>query len=109
MKFLPLGLFGFCIALGGCTMLNARRDMEQSKTAYKTCLSEHPGDLAACNSQKAAFDADARAYETTLRVPWVLGGGHVGSPAVLPSQPSQRSMHCTSMGMGGDMVSTNCD
>jgi len=99
MKFLPVGLLGLCVVLGGCTFVNARRDMEQSKIAYKACLSEHPGDLAACNSQRAAFEADVAAYETISKASYLLGGGSVGG---------SRSLHCTSTPMGG-MTSTNCN
>jgi hypothetical protein len=55
-------------ALSGCGVaakVNARNDMQGSKTAYKTCLAQHLEDAAACEGPRQAYEADLSAYRAT--------------------------------------------
>jgi hypothetical protein len=55
-------------ALGGCGIaakVNARNDVEASKSAYKACLALHPQDVAACEGPREAYEADWAAYRAT--------------------------------------------
>ena len=67
MPRLPIAL-ALSVALTGCGIaakVNARNDMEQSKTAYKACLAQNPSNLHACDAAEAAYDADMRAFRAT--------------------------------------------
>lgn len=55
------------IFLSGCglaSMNQARGDIEKSKVAYKECLAVHPSKAQACRTQKSAYEADIRAFQT---------------------------------------------
>jgi hypothetical protein len=54
-----------CVLLSGCGIaakVNARNDLEQSKAAYKDCLSQHPDDIPACAGLHTAYEADLNTY-----------------------------------------------
>lgn len=57
------------LALTGCGIaakVDARNNMQQSLSAYKQCLAQHPDNAKqACESAKLAYDADMRAYRAT--------------------------------------------
>ncbi len=70
MKNLSAVAMALALAVGvtGCGVaakVNARNDMEQSKSAYKTCLVQNAGDIGRCHGYKLAYDADMRAYRAT--------------------------------------------
>ncbi len=39
--------------------------MEQSKAAYKECLTAHPSEPSQCAAAKAVYEADMQAYVAT--------------------------------------------
>jgi len=63
-----VAIFALALALSGCGIaakIDARNDMEQSKSAYKNCLAANPSNPAACAGLEAAFKADLAAYQAT--------------------------------------------
>lgn len=55
------------LMLAGCgvvSKVDARRDMQASKAAYKACLLAHPRpeDFQECGAAKAAYEIDADSY-----------------------------------------------
>ena len=65
----PLIIVGaVAVLLSGCGIaakVNARNDMQVSKTAYKTCLAQHLQDAVACDGPRQAYEADLSAYQAT--------------------------------------------
>lgn len=54
--------------LAGCSVVakvDARNDMEKSKTAYKDCLARNPETISACEGARLAYEADLKAYRAT--------------------------------------------
>ena len=54
--------------LGGCGIaakVNARNDMEASKVAYKSCLSQNIHNVSACEAQRLEYNADLKAFWAT--------------------------------------------
>lgn len=90
----PLIIVGaFAVLLSGCGIaakVNARNDMQASRTAYKTCLAQHPQDIAACEGPRQAYEADLSAYQATSAAtrPGPIysyqGEPAVASPALAP-------------------------
>jgi hypothetical protein len=69
--------------LSGCGIaakVNARNDMQVSKTAYKTCLTQHAQDAAACEGPRQAYEADLSAYRAT-------SAGLRSAPVYVPADP----------------------
>jgi hypothetical protein len=63
-------IVGLILATGldGCGItakVRARDEMEQSKAAYKQCLTQHPQDPSQCEGARRAFEADMAAYRAT--------------------------------------------
>jgi outer membrane biogenesis lipoprotein LolB len=54
-------------ACGVAAKVNARNDLEQSKTAYKQCLAQHADDESKCTASRAAYLADLQTYEALSR------------------------------------------
>lgn len=61
-----LVLFGLSlILLIGCATVDrmqAKNEMQDSKAQYKACLRANPDNPDACAAQKAAYEADIKAY-----------------------------------------------
>ncbi len=96
-----IGLLGLCVILSGCGLVRAYQtahDVDQSRAEYKACLSSHPGDLASCATQKAAYEADLQAYDALSNR---MRSGNSNSAGY--SAPS----HCQSVATG-PFVNTNC-
>src|SRR5271155_699750 len=64
-RALAVALAGLVAGCGIAAKVNARNDMEASKSAYKACLAEHPKDPAACEGPREAYEADLAAYRAT--------------------------------------------
>lgn len=60
-----LVLVGLVAGCGLAAKINARNDMEASKTAYKVCLAQHPQDVEPCEASREAYQADLAAYQAT--------------------------------------------
>lgn len=52
---------------GIAAKVNARNDLEQSKAAYKECLSQHVNETNQCAGQREANQTDLQTYETMSR------------------------------------------
>ena len=59
-----LAAFVLC-GCGVAAKVNARNDMEQSKTAYKQCLVQNSTEPRVCDGLKQAYEADLQAYRAT--------------------------------------------
>lgn len=90
-RLIIVGAMG--VLLSGCGIaakVNARNDMQVSKTAYKTCLTQHAQDAAACEGPRQAYEADLSAFEATAAatrpgpVYSYQGEPAVASPALAP-------------------------
>jgi hypothetical protein len=52
---------------GIAAKVRARKDMENSKAAYKKCLEQYRDDLPKCEAQRRAYEADLKAYRATSK------------------------------------------
>jgi hypothetical protein len=60
--------FAFIVfmAISGCAIsakVRARNELESSKTAYKSCLQQHPSDPSQCEGLKQAYEADLESFK----------------------------------------------
>lgn len=68
-KFILILFLIFTITfLNSCfrEIIDARHEMEHSKTAYKQCLEEHPDDPDKCEALRRAYEADLKAYRAIM-------------------------------------------
>jgi hypothetical protein len=57
----------FLSACGIQAKVNARNDLEQSKTAYKECLIQHADDANKCAALRTIYQTDLQTYEAMSR------------------------------------------
>ncbi len=50
---------------GIAAKINARKEMEVSKTVYKSCLARNPQNISACDASRLSYEADIKAYRAT--------------------------------------------
>ena len=68
MRKLPVIVlaFWYFASLAGCGA--GRQDLRDSKTVYRACLAQQPGDLGACAAQQAQWwQARAAAEQSTKK------------------------------------------
>jgi hypothetical protein len=61
-------LVAVAVSLSACALadkMDARKDMEGSKAAYKACLADNPKNVSACDARRLSYEADLKAYEAT--------------------------------------------
>jgi hypothetical protein len=52
----------FANSCGTTAKAKARKDMENSKAAYKKCLRQYPDDPSKCEALKRAYEEDLKTY-----------------------------------------------
>jgi hypothetical protein len=55
----------FLSACGLAAKMDARNDMEASKSACKACLVDNPRNVSTCEALRLSYEADLKAYEAT--------------------------------------------
>jgi len=64
-----------CLLLCACrgsAKVQAMNDLEQSKSAYKSCLTKNGGDDSKCQGQKRAYELDLETYSVISGQRWRL-------------------------------------
>jgi membrane-bound lytic murein transglycosylase len=55
-------VLAFANSCGATAKARARKDMENSRTAYEKCLRQYPDDPSKCEALKRAYEADFETY-----------------------------------------------
>ena len=65
-----IGWLIIAMTLAGCTLAihEARKDLYESKAAYKKCTGDNPQDLTKCEPAKQRYEADLKTFEAETRL-----------------------------------------
>lgn len=83
-------IVGAILMLTGCAgteAVNARNELQASKAALKTCLSQHPQDVRACNGASAAYQADLAGYQAIFLPSLIASRGGFNDLGLQASPP----------------------
>lgn len=93
------------ITLNGCALVDSTQKADGSRESYRTCLQTHTKNPRACESAKLLYETD-KDHLQNLRMS--LSGLTMGNESH-NNAPVSRSLNCTTMAMGPDMATTNCN
>jgi len=65
--FVTVAAIPLLSACGVAAKVSARNDLEQSKAAYKQCLTQHSDDANKCSALRTAYQTDLQTYEAMSR------------------------------------------